>query len=70
MDFLHWIRNQSDRVSAMMLTLAGVLAIYLGWLGVSSHSLPSEQIAYLASGATSGDRSAALGASVASSGTW
>ena len=54
MDFLQWIRNQSDRAWATALTLAGALAIYLGWLGVSSHALPSEQIAYLASGATLG----------------
>lgn len=49
-----WIRNQADRSAAVACTILGLVAIYLGWLGVSGHALPSQQIAYLASGAVLG----------------
>lgn len=54
MDIWRWIRNQADRSIAVAAALGGLLAIYLGWRGVSGHLLPSQQIAYLASGAVLG----------------
>ena len=51
---IRWLRNQGDRSLAIGLTLLGLLSLYLGWRGVSTHGLPSEQIAYLASGALFG----------------
>jgi hypothetical protein len=53
-DLWRWIRNQSDRALAIALTIAGLVVIYLGWLGVSGHVLPAEQIPYLASDAVLG----------------
>lgn len=49
-DLRRWLANQWDRSLAMLLSLLGLLSILLGWLGVSSHVLPAEQIPYLASG--------------------
>jgi hypothetical protein len=49
-DIVRWIRNQADRSTAIGMFVAGLLSLWLGWLGVSDHVLPSEQIAYLASG--------------------
>jgi len=45
-----WIRNQFDRAVAVALAIAGLVAIILGWVGVSGSLLPSQQIPYLASG--------------------
>jgi hypothetical protein len=50
MDLYRWLRNQWDRTLAIVLGLAGLLAIYLGWRGVSDALIPSQQIPYLASG--------------------
>jgi hypothetical protein len=54
MDFYRWVMNQWDRALAVALGLLGLLAIFLGWLGVSGKVLPSEQIPYLASGGVLG----------------
>jgi len=53
-EIIRWVKNQADRSTAIALTVLGLLSLYLGWLGVSGHALPSEQIAYLASGGTLG----------------
>ena len=50
MDLRRWMRNQLDRTAALLLAAAGLVAIFIGWLGVSSSLLPSQQIPYLASG--------------------
>ena len=50
MDLRHWMRNQLDRTAAIVLAVAGLVAIFIGWLGVSDSLLPSQQIPYLASG--------------------
>ena len=50
MEFLSWVRDQWDRVGAVVLVLAGALALLLGWLGISDALLPSEQLPYLLSG--------------------
>jgi hypothetical protein len=54
MDFFGWVRNQWDRAVAAVAVALGLLAIVLGWVGVSGNGLPSEQIPYLASGAVLG----------------
>ena len=50
MEFLSWVRDQWDRVGAVLLVAAGALALLLGWLGISDALLPSEQLPYLLSG--------------------
>jgi len=50
MEFLSWVRDQWDRVGAVVLVVAGALALLLGWLGISDAVLPSEQLPYLLSG--------------------
>ena len=50
MDLYRWLRNQWDRTLAIVFGLGGLLAIYLGWRGVSDALIPSQQIPYLASG--------------------
>jgi hypothetical protein len=54
MEFWQWVTNQWDRATAIGAAALGALAILLGWLGVSRHGLPSQQIPYLASGAVFG----------------
>jgi hypothetical protein len=49
-DLLRWLRNEWDRATALLLVCVGMLSLLVGWLGVSSHLLPAEQIPYLASG--------------------
>ena len=50
MEFLSWVRDQWDRVGAVVLVVAGAVALLLGWLGISDALLPSEQLPYLLSG--------------------
>jgi hypothetical protein len=50
MEFLSWVRDQWDRVGAVVLVVVGALALLLGWLGISDAVLPSEQLPYLLSG--------------------
>ncbi|MEY2432563.1 MAG: hypothetical protein QOC92_2288 [Acidimicrobiaceae bacterium] len=54
MDFYRWMRNQWDRTVGLLVALAGLIAIGVGWYGVSGAGLPSQQIPYLASGAVGG----------------
>jgi hypothetical protein len=49
-EFLSWVRDQWDRVGAVVLVVVGALALLLGWLGISDAVLPSEQLPYLLSG--------------------
>ncbi|HEV3351792.1 MAG TPA: hypothetical protein VG076_02650 [Acidimicrobiales bacterium] len=50
MEFLSWVRDQWDRVGAVVLVVVGALALLLGWIGISDAVLPSEQLPYLLSG--------------------
>lgn len=54
MDLWRLIRNQWDRAAAVVAAVLGIVAVLLGWLGVSGKSLPAAQIPYLASGAVLG----------------
>lgn len=50
MAFLSYVRNQWDRVAAWGCVVLGAVALFAGWLGVSSHVYPAEQNSYIASG--------------------
>lgn len=50
MDLGKLLRNNVDRAIAIGLAVAGLIAIGVGWLGVSDAVLPAQQIPYLASG--------------------
>ncbi len=50
MNFNRWIVNNVDRAIAVGLAVLGLLAVVLGWFGVSRVSLPAEQLSYMASG--------------------
>jgi hypothetical protein len=54
MDFYRWVKCQWDRAAAVAAAVAGLVALLLGWLGVSRSGLPAQQIPYLASGAVLG----------------
>ena len=50
MNLLDWARSQWDRVAAVTLFVAGVLAVFLGWLGVSRSAYEAESLPYILSG--------------------
>jgi hypothetical protein len=50
MDLLKWLRSQWDRTAAVLLVLLGLLALILGYEGVSSTEFVAAQIPYLVSG--------------------
>jgi hypothetical protein len=54
MDFSRWLKCQWDRAAAVVAGVVGLIALLVGWLGVSRSGLPAEQIPYLASGAVLG----------------
>jgi hypothetical protein len=59
-----WVREQWDRVLAVVAIVIGMIALLLGWLGVSGHTLTPEQIPYLASGAIVGLFALGVGATL------
>ena len=48
------LRAQWDRAAALFLATAGLLALLLGWLGVSRAVYPAEQLPYIISGGLTG----------------
>jgi hypothetical protein len=50
MEFLRFCRTQWDRVGAVILAIAGLASLLIGWIGLSTKIFPAEQIPYLASG--------------------
>lgn len=54
MDLTKWLRVQADRVAAVACVLAGALVLLVGWIGVSSHAYPAEQLPYIASAGLGG----------------
>jgi hypothetical protein len=54
MDIRTWLRGQWDRVGAALLVAAGIVAILLGWIGLSGVGLPAAQIPYVLSGGVLG----------------
>jgi hypothetical protein len=63
-EFVSWVRDQWDRVGAVVLVVAGALALLFGWLGISDAVLPSEQLPYLLSGGLVGVFLLGLGATL------
>jgi len=64
MDLTRWIRAQWDRVAAWALIGLGLVALLVGWLGVSSTGYLAEQIPYLVSAGMLGLFLLGLGATV------
>ena len=56
-----WLRAQWDRVGAWLLIVGGLLALLLGWLGVSGTAYPAEQLPYIVSGGLFGIALIAIG---------
>jgi hypothetical protein len=54
MGFVNWVRTQWDRAAALAAMLIGLLALLLGWLGVSANSYVAKQLPYVVSGALFG----------------
>jgi hypothetical protein len=54
MGFLNWIRVQWDRAAALAAAVVGVIALLLGWVGVSGQAYVAKQLPYIVSGALFG----------------
>jgi hypothetical protein len=50
MDLLNWLRGQWDRSSAILFVFAGIIALVLGYVGVSNTEFVAAQMPYLVSG--------------------
>lgn len=50
MGFLKYVRAQWDRAGAVLAVLIGLLALQLGWLGVSGTGYLAKQMPYIISG--------------------
>jgi hypothetical protein len=50
MNILKWARHQWDRVSAVLLFVAGGTALWLGYQGMSTSVFPAQQLPFLLSG--------------------
>ncbi|HZQ79906.1 MAG TPA: hypothetical protein VFE55_21435 [Acidimicrobiia bacterium] len=50
MTFSQLLRAQWDRVLGVVMSIAGVGALVIGWLGASRSGFPAEQIPYILSG--------------------
>jgi hypothetical protein len=51
---LRWLRVQWDRALAVTLVAAGVVALVLGWTGISDELFAARQLPYLLSGGIGG----------------
>jgi hypothetical protein len=50
MGWLKWAKAQWDRVGAVVALGGSLLALYLGWLGVSDSVYPAQALPYVVSG--------------------
>ena len=57
------LRQQWDRVAAVIAVVVGAIAIILGWVGVSGHAYLANQLPYLISGGIGGLFLLGIGAS-------
>jgi hypothetical protein len=53
-DIVGWLRLQWDRAAAWSCVLAGVVTLFLGWLGVSGTVFTAKQLPYIASNGLGG----------------
>lgn len=51
---VRWLRIQWDRVLAVTLVVAGVVALVVGWVGISGELYTVRQLPYLVSGGLGG----------------
>ena len=51
---LRWLRVQWDRVLAVTVLVAGILALSIGWAGISDEVFAARQLPYLLSGGIGG----------------
>ena len=54
MTVLRWLRVQWDRALAAFLVSAGILALVIGWAGISDEVFAARQLPYLLSGGIGG----------------
>jgi hypothetical protein len=47
-DIVGWLRLQWDRAGAWVCLLAGVVTLFVGWLGVSATAYTAKQLPYIA----------------------
>jgi len=59
-----WVRAQWDRVLAWLLVAAGLVALLVGWIGVSGTPYLAEQLPYLVSAGMLGLFLLGLGATI------
>ena len=64
MELLTWARAQWDRIAAVAALLAGVVALLLGWAGVSRSAYPAEQLSFVVSGGLFGLFALGVGATL------
>ena len=50
----YYVKSQGMRAVAVCALGVGMVALFLGWLGVSGATLPTEQLPYVVSGAVAG----------------
>lgn len=59
------VRMNADRALAVVLVVAGLLALVVGWFGISGKALAPEQLPYLISGGLGGVVLVAIGCTLA-----
>jgi hypothetical protein len=64
MEMKSFVRANLDRVIAAGLVVAGLIALIIGWVGVSGSGLAAEQLPYLISGGLGGIAMIAVGCTV------
>jgi hypothetical protein len=53
-ELMNYLRAQWDRAGALLLLIAGVVTLILGWVGISGTSFTAEQLPYIISGGIAG----------------
>jgi hypothetical protein len=64
MDLKTFLRTQWDRVGAWIAIAAGGVILLIGWVGVSAHVYPAEQLPYIISGGLGGVAIIGIGATL------
>jgi hypothetical protein len=63
-DLVKLLRVLGDRAAAVVVVVAGLLVLLIGWIGVSGTAYPAEQIPFLLSGGLFGAVLIGIGATV------